>query len=129
MTTEPTRCEHCNGQIVKEHDRLFCLQCGRDAMTRWGRAKWFKAHKEEMIEDLLKMGREKTMAKWRLTPQGLGFLTRDPLYKEKAGVKEPAATAQDNQLPPLPEWRDNWDPEVQVKWLEAWMEARAKFPK
>ena len=49
---------------------------------------WYRAHKKEMIEDLLTMGQEAFRKKWPIKRQIFSHLKSDPLYKGRISPAE-----------------------------------------
>lgn len=89
------------------------------------RRQWFRDNKKEMIDDLLSLGKDAFLKKWKVTPKLISPLKRDKYYKQKA-AQAPSAAARvplkepGDKLPALPPWNDNWAPEVQVRWLSVY---------
>ena len=50
--------------------------------------KWYQAHKKEMIEDLITMGYDAFMEKWKVKWQIVSHLKSDELYKSRVGLGE-----------------------------------------
>jgi hypothetical protein len=65
-------------------------------MTAQERLFWYRDHKQEMIEDLQKLGPKAVIKKWNLTPQMISRLKTDPLYPGKRSTKPARET---NRLP------------------------------
>lgn len=97
------------------------------------KTQWYRAHKEEMIADLLTMSEAGFQEKWQVKRQIISHLKSDPLYKkakEKTKEEPPLVPqfrpARDPLTFPLvslfPAFDASWPTEVQVKWLEGFLE-------
>jgi hypothetical protein len=74
--------------------------------------KWFYKHREEVLQDLISLGKKVTCEKWGMPYQMIGhFYRKNPTHASKSSIA-------------LPTWSDTWDPTVQVKWLECFLEVR-----
>lgn len=111
------KCPKCKGNLVDDHGRPWCPNCGEVTWTPQERRKYYQEHKEEMVRDLIAHGKDFVVNKWRIKPQVIGHLKRLPEYKE-AYPGRPKVSP--NGIPPLPAFQDKWAPEVQVKWLEVY---------
>jgi hypothetical protein len=85
-----TQCQKCGGNLITSYERTSCLQCGHSPMTQHERLIWYAGHKQEMIEDLQRLGDRAVIKKWNLTHQMISHLKVDPLYPGKRD-KKPAA--------------------------------------
>jgi len=72
---------------------------------------WYQAHKKEMIEDLITMGYDAFLEKWKVKRQIVSHLKSDELYKSRVGLgelpvkkkKEPKSSkAKSPKSPPEP---------------------------
>lgn len=83
--------------------------------------KWYRDNKRQMIKDLLAMGKDAFLERWKVKPQLISHLKADKLYKKLAqapGAKAPKPKPPSgDKLPQLPPWSNDWSPEVQVRWL------------
>lgn len=101
-----------------------------------GRYRYYKEHKEEIIRDLLSIGRAATRAKWKIPEGGtLSGLTKRWMTPEQIqsiprgrassqgrvsteGKEVDSKTGAMVTPPKFPEFNDTWDSAVQLKWLE-----------
>jgi hypothetical protein len=101
------------------------------------RHKYYEANKEAIIADLLSLGRAATQKKWGIPVGGtLPSLEKRWLTEEQRAAiptnppgrpkqqphPSPSPTPSDGRLPPLPQFSDNWDPSVQLQWLQLYSE-------
>jgi hypothetical protein len=96
------------------------------------RHRYYEDNKEAIIADLLSLGRAATRKKWNITSSSLHSLEKRWLTEEQRATilgdnpgrpkQQPhpstSPTPSNGQLPPLPQFSDKWQPEVQLKWLE-----------
>lgn len=102
---------------------------------------WLGMHRDEILQDLDTLGREKTEAKWGITHRSMGQLI---LAKERAEHIKPRAKVSqivpevttlpekviveksnhNHDLPPFPAWSNEWEVDVQLRWLDIWKELR-----
>lgn len=86
----------------------------RNRPTQWAKHRYYEDHKDQILRDLHTLGRKPTKEKWKMPPSTLQtLLTRwgvDPLEERPSVANHPL----------LPPWNDNWDKEVQVKWLDTY---------
>jgi hypothetical protein len=112
---------------------------GQKANTAKG--KFYAAHINEIRQDIATIGREGTVEKWgmsmdwtyRAVPAGKNRKPRakmrqpaalpapavPPALTEAVGANCHAPEAGHNGHSPLPPWRDDWKPDVQIEWLRA----------
>jgi hypothetical protein len=102
---------------------------------------WYKSHKKEMIEDLITMGYDAFLEKWKVKRQIISHLKSDKLYKSKVPAEIPRAEKTNHchkgppsleavveglkpkrtkELPEFPEFNEQWTELVKVKWIEAY---------
>ena len=95
---------------------------------------WYHDHKKEMIRDLLAMEYEAFLKKWGVSRQTVSHLKSDKYYEKLAKKAPPAPSAEPKaakagepsradkpkgeKLPQLPEWSDEWTPEIKLAWLD-----------
>jgi hypothetical protein len=97
------------------------------------KGKYWSRHKDEIRRDMAALGREATAQKWGMSVDWLyrAFPAGRP-RKARAAKPMPGTMAEvhvargpmdagtgGNGHSPLPPWRDDWTPTVQVAWLEA----------
>ena len=95
--------------------------------------RYYEKNKEAIIADLLSTGRSATRKKWGITSSSLHSLGTRWLTKEqKAAIpteRQPTqettppptnSTPSNGQLPPLPQFSNAWEPEVQLQWFEVY---------
>ena len=116
-----TGCRHCGGSLIRDGEELKCLNCGRAFSSNIDTGRFIEQNKEEIQDDVKRLGVRKTMEKWRLSPSTLHRLRRrwEIILPARSAADPPAARGQ--QLPPLPEFRDEWEPSVQERWLTIWL--------
>ena len=101
-----------------------------DKRANWAKGRHWKAHMDEICQDVEAIGPDATREKWGMGETWLyhhGLLgrkaTREPAVAPTAEASAPAAapttqTGGDGHRLPL--WNEDWDPAVQVEWLRAW---------
>jgi len=123
--------------IVKEASMVVtekkCTDGRRNAyknLPTYKRTLYLDENKDAIIADLFNLGRLTTRAKWSISGQGLGRFEKRHLTNEQKeqlttlgrglGVKKLFAGAPNNgnQVPPLPNFNNAWEPAAQLKWLE-----------
>ena len=104
--------------------------------------KWYRDHKKEMIEDLLAMGYDAFLEKWKVKRQIVSHLKSDELYKRSVGAEKPRAKKPKshnhkgppsleavvgalkekgiNHLPAFPEFNEQWSDYVKTNWFETY---------
>jgi len=105
------------------------------------RHKYYEQNKEAIIADLLTLGRAATQNKWAIPRGGtIASLEKRWLTEEHRSTipsnppgrpkQQPHpstnSTTSNGRLPPLPQFSDNWDPSVQLQWLEVYSELAKK---
>lgn len=143
---EGMRCMKCGGTVLERYGERSCINCGTEQMTPIERRGWYTRNKRDIILDAKILGIEATLAKYGLPAQMTSHIKTDPLYLESnaAGATAPAAVAvsagnradpgpaaqdprpkgRNGELPPLPDFNTNWQPEVQSKWFDIWLYLR-----
>lgn len=97
------------------------------------KTQWYREHKTEMIADLLALDKAAFLKKWPVKYQLVSHLKSDDLYKkaqEKTKEEPPLVPqfrpARDPLTSPMvsffPPFDSSWVAEVQVKWLEVFLE-------
>jgi len=101
------------------------------------RHKYYEENKDAIIADLLTLGRAATQKKWGIPPGGTITSLEDRwLTQEQRSTIPPKprgrpkqqphpstnSTTSNGRLPPLPHFSDNWDPSVQLQWLQLYSE-------
>lgn len=117
--TYPDKCAKCGGQILSDYGRPYCLQCGMSPLSAKEQREWYQANEAEMVKYLDEHGRKATIEQWHIKPQIISHLKASKPYK-KLTVQEVSTPPSSNGYPKLPDFQDNWAPEVQIKWLEVW---------
>ena len=98
-----------------------------------GRHRFYEDNKDAIIADLLSIGKAATRENWNIPKGTLGKLMSRWLTKEqKAAIpteRQPTqettppptnSTPSNGQLPPLPQFSNAWEPEVQLQWFEVY---------
>lgn len=113
------KCKKCGGSLIDEYGIRRCIHCGTESINPRERHRYLEENKDEIIADFKKIGYKKTVLKWRLSTATIVKL------REKWGIV--SSRGNDNHLPSLPEFSNDWNPEVQLKWLEIWGNVVAKI--
>jgi hypothetical protein len=88
---------------------------------------YYLRNKEEICEDLLKLGRRETARKWDIPTSSIHTLIGRWLTDEERAQVEKATDSTNTtllavdprvELPKFPAFSNNWEGSVQVKWLE-----------
>jgi hypothetical protein len=87
---------------------------------------YFESNKDNIIADLLTLGRAAVISKWDIGKSALrNFETRhltdeqrDKITKLGVQLRTVEVKTSDDRFPVFPEFSPDWDPTVQVKWLE-----------
>jgi hypothetical protein len=101
------------------------------------RKRYYESHRDEIVRDLLTLGRPATLKKWGIptsTITGLEKRWLKPEYRaaitRASGAAVPLAhdpgTPGDGHLPHFPEFSNTWDPTVQLTWLEVYRDLHAR---
>jgi len=72
------------------------------------RAKYYDAHREDIVRDLQKIGTAETRKKWGIPPTTMKYMLQR------------WAKPEDDPLPAFPPFSNSWDASVQVAWLQAY---------
>jgi hypothetical protein len=112
---------------------------------------WLAKYRDEIISDIDSIGRYKAEAKWGITHRSMGqlILARERQVNRKAKKNRSAKVSQivpevikesedvpinhnhdlpvnhNHDLPPFPAWSNDWELELQLRWLEIWKELRS----
>jgi hypothetical protein len=143
-----SKCKKCGGTITSDGGNPTCINCGWSSLENPGPAvlkevkivavvekrpednklqrPWFRKHKAEIREDIIRLGASDAAKKW-----GYPYQMAGAFLKPEKGRKTPAAADRQNtprlgDLPGLPAFVDGWAPEVQIKWLEVWQSSRRR---
>lgn len=98
----------------------------------WRRHDYYVAHKDEIIADLFALGNAATRKKWEipiqtvhnlksrwLTPEQRAQITRWGPGPAPSPLSS-SSSSGNGRLPHFPEFSNNWEPEVQLQWLEVY---------
>jgi hypothetical protein len=92
--------------------------------------RYYEENKDAIVADLFSLGRPATRAKWNIPSSTMSqlqgcWLTAEQraqitaiTYSLPAKPRSPKTKAQNGRLPAFPEFSNNWDPAIQLKWLE-----------
>ena len=134
-TPELRRCPICKTRtLIRDGQHLVCTECKKrfaapEPKPKWREDLWekhqyYERNKAAILSDIQTLGRIETRKKWALPGSTLGTLLKrwgDPgsLPQSHAEVKS------EEQIPVLPAFSNNWDAEVQIKWLDVYGELYA----
>jgi len=83
------------------------------------RHRYYEQNKEAIVKDMLEIGRKRTREKWGIPQPTIVYLEARWLTdQQRAQVTDAGIPIGDGCLPMLPFFSNDWEPEVQVKWLE-----------
>lgn len=95
------------------------LKPGRDeweALSKLERHEWFEVNRARILVDVERYGYSKAREKWDIVPATWSLTMRRwgvALVRQTWEPRRP-----ENVGPQLPEFSNDWTPEVQLKWLE-----------
>ena len=112
---KPHKCQRCGGLAPYEEGVYKCMSCGYEEVDRHVFYEFIEVNKSEILEDTKVLGTVKTRKKWQIPKDVWAVVIRRWGLKKVWAV--PPAT---NGLPKLPAWRNDWPPELKVKWLETY---------
>jgi hypothetical protein len=118
------KCPKCNNPMHLKDGKYVCSVCSCEIMTRQSKRDYFEAEKENILDDIKTIGRPKTCTKWGISCSTLAGLIKRWGIASTRLRKSPAVSPTNHATPPLPPFNDNWAPEVQLAWLEAWQTAQ-----
>ncbi len=112
---------------IKEEDNM--------TINARARHRYYEEHKDEIISDLLSTGKADTMRKWNipggatiyqlmkrwLTPEQIGLIPGARRAKSSFSI-----ATMPNIMPKFPEFKDTWEREVQIRWLELYVELKGQ---
>jgi len=107
-----------------EENGLKCLQCGNGPLCKRQKHAYLVVNRDRILADLKKLDFGATCKKWHLSSSNIYNLRKGwkPQPVElPVPVQEPVANFI---LPELPAFSNDWDPAVQLKWLEVWATRR-----
>jgi len=102
-----------------------------DSLTLKQRKQALERSKNYILADRKKLGSKKARLRWGIkSTTWFGLMKRwlsplEPPLKPPSGPARPGEYKQ--ELPPLPTFDNNWPPEVQVKWLDAYLQTVARM--
>ncbi len=114
---KPHKCRQCGGVAPYDVDEggYKCPTCGRLEVARHILYEFVEVNKVEILEDAQKLGTQKTRVNWGIPKDMWAVIIR------RWGLRKVwAVPPSTNGLPKLPAWRNDWPPELKVKWLEAY---------
>lgn len=137
----PIHCERCStGSVVFHEDYTThglvgewrCSTCEKIYLPKSERQKYMDLNYNDILKDLVELGYTGTLKKHPVKPvelkelkikhaKLLGKLRRQFDKDERIRVSREINPIPQNlrgNHPGLPEWKDEWDKEVQLKWLE-----------
>ena len=120
MAKTDDKCPKCQGALVYSSGVKTCINCGDTPMSAGERQQWWRDNRKEIARDAVTIGVPATIAKWRIPKQLIATLHRgSPALLSKAA---PAADPQGPEvhIPDLPDFKDSWTTEVQLKWFDIW---------
>jgi hypothetical protein len=79
--------------------------------------KFVEDHRSEIVHDLVELGEKAMLKKWNLSPTGWDHIAKRWQIEIK-GDDPPEPRPSRDGLPELPAFQNQWDPRVQVAWLE-----------
>jgi hypothetical protein len=85
------------------------------------RHRYYEANKTDIIADIINIGPAAARKKWGIPTASYGFLTlrwQPEINKQAALLGHVGSSPSSNGLPRLPEFSNDWEPEVQIKWLD-----------
>jgi len=125
-------CQKC-GQVKQYdpagHDKPFILKEGK-AMNKVGKRRYYKEHREEILNDVRLLGRPAACKKWGIASSTWHQLMQrwlpaadlsqvvEPHQDYPQGNITPAKPIEPRALPALPEFSEAWDGKVKLAWLE-----------
>lgn len=124
MATLLGQCPKCGGNMYWEGDGLKCLQCGHGPLNKTQKHAYFLVNRDRILADIEKLGFGPTLRKWHLRSSNIHSLRHSASFLGLTGEPAPVPAPSRNGLPHLPEFSNDWSPEVQIKWLEIWAERR-----
>ena len=116
---KPHKCRRCGGSTCLEDGIFKCLSCGEEEVDKHQRHEFLESNKMEILRDVLAIGPAKTQQKWGLPP--LTWQTLKHRWQLRKVWWAPGMHLfQRDGLPRLPAWRNDWPPELKLKWLETY---------
>ena len=151
MKTNPTRrlpgrCPQCDGTFLIDEGVNKCVACSRTIEGIQDMQRYYKYNRPEIEADLKALGRKAAREKWCIPGGTMSGLLARWAKKDKTPPPPPAPKPEkylsvDGEgviemgedhgpvlkpagFPVLPAFSNDWTPEVQIKWLEAWTSRR-----
>lgn len=120
MTNPSNICPKCKGTLLASYGIKTCINCGATPMSDKERLEWWKDNKALIAKDVKALGAKATIKKWSIPHQLVGTLTRWQKSKPPQVAAVSSKQHLNSALPPLPEFKDQWMPDVQKRWLDIW---------
>lgn len=116
------KCSRCGGSLLFENGRGHCLSCGFDKVNVRDRHQFIESNKDEILEDIKSLGSTKTRKKWGLSTSTIAKLSTPKSHVIRASVSTSHPPCHNVKLPELPPYSEQWDPSVQLKWLDIYQD-------
>jgi len=111
-------CPKCGAPAIKSDGGWHCsAMCGHDNMSALEKHTFIQTNIKEIVNDFRTKGSVKTIDRWKISSSTLYNL---PEIREIVEHKAYSRFSGDGAIPSLPEFSNDWTPEVQLKWLEIW---------
>lgn len=120
MEKAPAKCVHCGGTLLKEDGERKCLSCGRTWKNKTERHRFYDEHRYEILKDVADIGRQATREKWQIPSATMHQILTSWLDEKERSPGPGADRSTNGHKPAFPEFSNEWDPQVQIKWLEVW---------
>jgi hypothetical protein len=143
ILSERDKCPKCGSNTLERDPEgdIHCWTCGRtfgrtfpevgismnnnDRLLE--RRRFYENNKAAILADIQSIGRKATAKKWKINGTSLYHALRrwereakETVKKSSTEQKDPkiTVTSLDGKLPHFPEFSNNWEAPVQLKWLE-----------
>ena len=120
-------CPKCGADLIKSNGGWYCPAfCGYDVRSAEEKHKFLIANLPDIKKDCLSIGVQRASKKWKISMDALyktPEIHRALLMKkvEMLDNLDGNGASEDNGATPhLPEFSNEWTPEIQLKWLEIW---------
>ena len=138
-----SKCPRCKGTLTTDGGEPVCLNCGYRPISRTDTAentdkdqdqvieprpkdpvkmvKWNAKYRSLIRADYEALGKKATLKKWQITACSLGQLVKN--RKTPPSQQQPPDPEPNNNRdgPDLPAFRNEWQPEVQIKWFDCYL--------